>query len=96
MPRLEREGCARTEGRDGAHVKKLKPGQKITVVLLGDTWRATALRRGKGRVYFKLVDLLKGEKGYRGSADPRAEGIAWARGWDTDAAKALKSATALL
>ena len=77
-------------------MKRLKPGHKITVVLLSATYRAKTLRGGKGRLYFRLVDLLRGEKGYRGSAYPRDEHVSWARGWDTHAAKALAAATALL
>jgi hypothetical protein len=86
-------------------MKRLKAGQPITVVLLSKTYRARTLRGGKGRVYFRLVDVLVGEPAhnfgvgpdpYRATADPGTEGIAWARGWDTHAARALKSATALL
>lgn len=75
-------------------MKRLKPGHKITVVLLSKTYRAKSQRGGRGRVYFKLV----GDHHIpdRGIADFAAEGISWCRGWDTHAAKALKSATALL
>lgn len=86
-------------------MKRLKAGQPITVVLLSKTWRARTLRGGKGAVRFKLVDTLVGEPAhnfgvipgaYIATAAAGAEGIAWARGWDTPEAKALKSATALL
>ena len=87
-------------------MKRLKPGHKITVVLLAKTYRARALRGGKGRIYFKLVDVLLGEPAYnfgtagnnpyRATVDPRDEHVSWARGWDTHAAKALAVATALL
>lgn len=87
-------------------MKRLKAGQPITVVLLSKTYRARTLRGGRGRVRFKLVDVLVGEPAhnfgvagnnpYHATVDAGAEGIAWARGWDTHAARALKSATALL
>ena len=86
-------------------MKRLKPGQPITVVLLSKTYRARTLRGGRGRVYFRLVDTLVGEPAhnfgvgrdpYRAAAYAHDEHVSWARGWDTDAAKALAAATALL
>lgn len=87
-------------------MKRLKPGHKITVVLLSKTYRARTLRGGKGRVYFRLVDTLVGEPAhnfgirgnnpYRATVDSRDEHVSWARGWDTHEARALAAATALL
>ncbi len=93
-------GCTQARDDGGASVlTKLKPGDRVSVVYMN----------GDGHDMFSEVrrGLVGGHYDVRDAFDPttqvwlnflwpNAEGIVWARGWDTPAARALRSAVALL
>lgn len=72
----------------------------VVVVLLDRTWKARVTATGRGRVFFHVPAFDDGS-GLRprsrtdASAPLREEGKTWARGWDTEEARALQTAWAL-
>lgn len=75
-------------------VKNFPSGQPIVVAVHGRVLQAKTTRGGRRRVRYKIV---KGPPGFFGPKflTLREEGIIWARGWEGEAADALRVAVAL-
>lgn len=70
-------------------------GEKITVLYAGHAFRARAKSSGGRQIRWSTQRENRGVYGAHGHVRRRDEGRTWAKGWDTDAALALRAVAAL-